>query len=242
MGHYYNPNIITDGLVLSLDPSNIRSYPGSGTALNDLSGKDYHGTLVNSPTLDSGSLLFNGSTQNITMPAAGSPVGSLITISIWSKLTSPSSPPGSAIFNAIDASSNRIINIHNPWSDTTVYWDCGNTGGSYDRMTYGPTTLAERTGWHNWAFTKNATTGTMIIYLDGVAVATSTGLTRTFGAANTFKIGSSSPNIEYYAGNIGIVHVYNKALTAAEIKQNFNALKFRFGFTSSSGGGLEIPQ
>ncbi len=50
MGHYYNPNIITDGLILSLDPSNTRSYPGSGTALNDLSGKAYHGTLVNSPT------------------------------------------------------------------------------------------------------------------------------------------------------------------------------------------------
>ena len=114
MGHYYNPNIITDGLILSLDPSNIRSYPGSGAALNDLSGKDYHGLIVNSPTYDTSSLLFNGSTQNITMPAAASPVNTQITISIWSKLSNPSSPPGSAIFNSIDASSNRIINIHQP--------------------------------------------------------------------------------------------------------------------------------
>jgi hypothetical protein len=229
MGHYYNPNIITDGLILSLDPSNIRSYPGSGTALNDLSGKDYNGTLVNSPTYDSGSFLFNGSTQNITMPAAASPVSTQITISVWSKLTSPSSPPGSAIFNSIDASSNRIINIHNPWSDNTVYWDCGNSGGaSYDRITYGPLTLAEKTGWRNWCFTKNSTSGVMTIYLDGVAVSTASGLTRTFGAANTFKIGSSSPNIEYYAGNIANVYVYNRVLTAAEILQNYNTLKKRF--------------
>jgi hypothetical protein len=45
MGHYYNPNIVTDGLILSLDASNPRSYPGSGTRINDLSGKDAHGTI-----------------------------------------------------------------------------------------------------------------------------------------------------------------------------------------------------
>lgn len=229
MGHYYNPNIVANGLVLSLDASNIRSYPGSGTIYSDLSGKDYNGTLVNAPTLDSGSFLFNGSTQNITMPAAGSPVGSQITISIWSKLTNPTTPPASAIFEAIDASSNRIINIHNPWSDNTVYWDCGNTAGTYDRISYGPLSTAQKTGWHNFAFTKNATSGTMTIYLDGVSVATSSGLTRTFGAANTFKIASAASNVNYYAGNIANIHVYARELSAAEIKQNFNSLKKRFG-------------
>ena len=45
MGHYFNPNIVTNGLILNIDASNIRSYPGSGTIINDLSGRDAHGTM-----------------------------------------------------------------------------------------------------------------------------------------------------------------------------------------------------
>ena len=39
MGTYYNPRIVTDGLVLALDAGNAKSYPGSGTTWTDLSGK-----------------------------------------------------------------------------------------------------------------------------------------------------------------------------------------------------------
>ena len=45
MGHYFNPNIVTEGLILNIDASNPRSYPGSGTAINDLSGSNANGTI-----------------------------------------------------------------------------------------------------------------------------------------------------------------------------------------------------
>lgn len=45
MGQYYNPNIVTNGLILSIDASNANSYPGSGTRILDLSGRQAHGTI-----------------------------------------------------------------------------------------------------------------------------------------------------------------------------------------------------
>jgi len=60
---YTGPNIITDGLVLALDAANPRSYPGTGTSWNDLSGNGNNGTLVNGPTFNSdnnGSIVFDG--------------------------------------------------------------------------------------------------------------------------------------------------------------------------------------
>ncbi len=63
MSFNYSPRIITDGLVLYLDAANTRSYPGSGTAWNDLSRSGNNGTLVNGPTFNSanlGSIVFDG--------------------------------------------------------------------------------------------------------------------------------------------------------------------------------------
>ena len=66
---YTGPHIITDGLVLALDTAAPRSYPGSGTTINDLSSSGLNGTLVGSPpfsTDNSGILDFDGSSDYIT--------------------------------------------------------------------------------------------------------------------------------------------------------------------------------
>ena len=47
MATNYNPATVSDGLVLCLDAANTKSYPGSGTAMTDMSGKGNHGTLTN---------------------------------------------------------------------------------------------------------------------------------------------------------------------------------------------------
>jgi len=52
MGFSRGPKIVTDGLVLALDAANTKSYPGSGTTWNDLSGNGNTGTLNNGPTFD----------------------------------------------------------------------------------------------------------------------------------------------------------------------------------------------
>jgi hypothetical protein len=63
MAFNYSPKIVTDGLVLYLDAANPKSYPGTGTAWNDISRGGNNGTLVNGPTFDStngGSIVFDG--------------------------------------------------------------------------------------------------------------------------------------------------------------------------------------
>ena len=63
MSTKYSPKIITNGLVLSLDAANNKSYPRSGTTWTDLSGNSNTGTLTNGPSFNDGnqgSIVFDG--------------------------------------------------------------------------------------------------------------------------------------------------------------------------------------
>ena len=53
MGVQYNPGIVTEGLVLSVDAADKTSYPGSGTTWTDLSGNGNDGTFAGDPTFNS---------------------------------------------------------------------------------------------------------------------------------------------------------------------------------------------
>ena len=67
-------------------------------------------------------------------------------------------------FNALDE---RQVNVHLPWSNSRVYWDCGNDGTGYDRIDQAANAADFEGQWNHWAFVKNATTGSMKIYLNG---------------------------------------------------------------------------
>ena len=59
----YYGNIVKNGLILDMDAAKRDSYPGTGTAWNDISGFQYNGTLTNGPTFNSsngGSIVFDG--------------------------------------------------------------------------------------------------------------------------------------------------------------------------------------
>ena len=65
----HSPHIVRDCLVLYLDAANTKSYPGSGTAMTDMSGKGNHGTLTNGPTFSSdnnGSIVLDGTNDYIS--------------------------------------------------------------------------------------------------------------------------------------------------------------------------------
>ena len=71
MGFYRGPKIVTDGLVLALDAANKKSYPGTGTTWQDLSGNGNDATLVNSPTFgttNGGRFEFDGTNRYLTFP------------------------------------------------------------------------------------------------------------------------------------------------------------------------------
>jgi hypothetical protein len=135
------------------------------------------------------------------------------------------------VFACYDSAGNRIINIHLPWNDSIVYWDAGNSGGTYNRISTSTLTLAQKTGWHHWAFTLNATAGTMAIYLDGTSIASGTGKTLTLGTVSTATYPcaiASFNNTPNWNGSVSSFEIYNVALTAAQVSQNYGATSAPF--------------
>jgi hypothetical protein len=225
------PSIVTTGLTLMIDAGFTPSYPRTGATWNDLSGNNNNGTLVASPTFsgaNQGSLLFNGSSQYATLATPSLYTGNQLSITLWSRLTNPTTPPASSIIEGFDSSNNRVFNVHNPWNDNIVYWDCGNTTTTYDRINSAALTTAQKTGWHYYGFTKNATTGVMNIYLDGSLLATGTTKTKSLTTCTNIRIGSSPSNVNFYAGNIGNIQTYNRELSSTEILQNYNSQLSRY--------------
>jgi hypothetical protein len=219
-------------LTLYLNASKTSSYPGSGTAWTDLSGNNNNATLIGSPTFTSsggGAIVFNpsGTGQSANVPVAAVPSGgSQVSVCCWINLGNPGTPPAASVFNCNDSAGNRIINIHLPWNDSIVYWDAGNSGGTYDRINTSTLTLAQKTGWHHWAFTKNASTGVMVIYLDGVSIASGTGKTLTLGTASTATVPCAIANFQgatNWNGSVSSFQIYNVALTAVQVSQIYTA-------------------
>jgi hypothetical protein len=191
--------------------------------------------LVGSPTYSSGAITFNpsGTGQYANIPIASIPSGSnLVSVCCWINLGNPGTPPNASVFCCSESGGSRIINIHLPWNDSVVYWDAGNSGGTYNRINTSTLTTAQKTGWHNWTFTKNATTGSMIIYLDGVNIASGTGKTLALGTASVAASPCAIANFQGVAnwnGSVSNFTIYNVELSPTEIQQNFNSLRGRYG-------------
>jgi hypothetical protein len=216
-------NIIKRGLVLHLDVASTNSYPGSGTSWYDLSGNVYNGTLNNGPTYSStnnGYLSFNGSNQNVTLPAASIPYGNQISFCVWNYGIQSIA---SSVIECRDSGGGRTINVHLPWSNNTIYFDCGN-----DRLQQAVSD-AEYMGWRYWCFTKNVSTGTMVIYRNGSVWASSTGNVGTITTTTAARLCSYAIDTTYHNGYLGNVQIYNRTLSSTEVTQNYNIQKGRFG-------------
>lgn len=103
-----------------------------------------------------------------------------------------------------------------------MYWDCGNDGAGYDRISK-IDTLADnyRGKWTFWAFTKNATTGIMNIYVNGSLWATGTGKTKMIDI-ESLVVGMGISNNNFYYGSYDELSIWNKDLSVASIQQIMN--------------------
>jgi hypothetical protein len=223
----YNPMVHTNGLVMYIDAANARSYAGSGTTINDLVG-GIGGTLVNGvgfTSSNSGSFVFDGTNDYINSSANVGIVGnSSRTICVWIYVPFSQSKnvygygvgSGGQIFDLIvwnTSGYNRVIGH---------YWGGGND-------TIG--TLPSRNtinvpGWNFIAHTYNGTTASLFcnaVFSNSVNVGLNT-------ANSSLVIGKGTYDpYDYFTGSMGALQIYNRALTAAEILQNYNSTKKRYG-------------
>jgi len=160
-------------------------------------------------------LSFTGS-ENVAIPTNGfNQISDEITISLWSYGDADVLPRSTTVFEAKDHRNLRQANVHLPWSNGQVYWDCGNVNG-YDRInkTANPEDFSGR--WNHWAFTKNASTGDMKIYLNGRLWHSGTGLTRPIDM-RSMNLGSDLNGNNSYFGNIDEFRIWNVELDEATI-------------------------
>lgn len=226
MGAYSGPEINESGLILCLDAGNTKSYPGSGTTWTDLSGNGNNGTLANGPTYssdDGGSIVFDGSDDHVTFTSNPS-LTNQITIEVWVKLNSTSANSG---WICGREGSYRILYASNAFA-----WVCAtdNNGWYQPGTSISAGSVAPHTNTYQVVVTYDGSNNK--IYVNGTLRNTASSISGNIKDVNPYYImrdGSSDANIDYGKGNLYSHKLYNRALTASEVAQNYNALRGRFG-------------
>jgi hypothetical protein len=222
MGLNHSPRIITDGLVLCLDAANAKSYPGSGTTWTDLSGNGNTGTLTNGPTFNAnnaGTIVFDGTDDFIQ--CSGSITVTAATFVCWIRRNGSQGTYDGILFSR----GTSVTGMAYYTSDQLGYtWN--NAINTYDWSS--GLTIPNLT-WCMVAISVTSTTATAYLcQASGITTATNT-VSHTSTVIDDIKIGVDEFSGRYSSGNIAQASLYNRALSATEIQQNFNALRGRYG-------------
>jgi hypothetical protein len=220
---------VTSGLVYYIDAGNVSSYSGSGSSINNIAGTaPGASTTTGSPAFTSAGqssyFTFNGSTQYIyTANLIGQSLSGNITIECW---VNTSTDNGVVV--------DERGQVGGGWQDSQIEIVDDNLKVATWLYSIGAGTVVgpvTRNVWQQYTLTQNATTTTG--YINGSTTA-SVAHVRDFSGAglyygimlgDTTNLGDGS----YLAGNWSILKVYNRALTQAEVQQNYNATRGRYG-------------
>lgn len=224
-------DIVTSGLVLSLDAANSRSYPGSGTTWTDLSGNSNNGTLTNGPTFSSannGSIVFDGTNDFIIdSSTVNIPVGSSSrTIQMW---VYPTTNTNNFVQLGTGGGGNQIyvVQYYRIGSPDYVFTDGVNGGNN---LTISGAQLPTLNAWNFFVFGNSGQD--YFYYLNGVSRLTGTWPVTLNTVGQKYVIGNRDDGSGFnipISGSVALVSIYNRALTASEIQQNYNSQKSRFG-------------
>jgi hypothetical protein len=216
----FTNTIVQQGIILNLDASNPYSYSGAGVTWYDVSGSGNNSVLTNGPTYtttNGGIINFDG-TDDYSVGTVSS-IPASCTVGIWIK--------SSSYNNKIPIS----IDENSYGSGPNLYFYSGlinwNTGDSADN----PFTNSSYpdSNWHYIVVTNDSSTNAKL-YVDGVLIGTAAYRSTASTVSNNFWIGRFHGDNNYTINaSIGMTHLYNRVLTAAEVLQNYNATKGRFG-------------
>ena len=237
----HNPRIVTDGLVLCLDAANPRSYSGSGTVWTDLSGNGRNGTLLNGVGYSAdnkGAMTFDriddyvvlqNSYQNPSLPTGNS---SRTLICCFKTANTLGTAPYEHIMHYGTNATNSAYGV-TLFRLNNQSWIANHTwsGTSYmSSYSVTPNTIY----WVAISYNE-ASTPRNSFFVNGFYGDVSFGQGRTAdytintGTSWQLHLGTRISPAEFFGGQIFLSQVYNRALTAAEIRQNYNALKGRYG-------------
>jgi hypothetical protein len=226
MSFNYSPKIVTNGLVLCLDAANQKSYPGSGTTWNDLTGNFNNGTLINGPTFNSnngGSIVFDGvddyQTGNISN--LGLNANGTFTVECTLKYNNTSGTQNPLTLTGVSNNAVQIGII----SGATAVWKYGGT----TVITYSAPSAG-----NIYTISVSVAPTLVTVYINGILNNTNNSPVLQTGALaylynSAYSTSGTVTPSGYFNGNIYQTRIYNRALLATEILQNYNATKTRFG-------------
>lgn len=240
MAFHHSPRIVSDGLILAFDAGNKRSYPGSGTTWTDLIGTN-NGTFEgstgdnNTPQFQNtnlGVLNFDGVDDKITIAPSTFTTFNEVSISMWVKVLSNDGSYNCFFSARNGATANDYqtgVNIDQT-NSTSTSWTfvnvegAGRIGGASNQMS----TSVNFGEWAHLGVTKS--TSNIEVYINGQA--------QTSRSRNNVAMGLQYLTIgaRYYSGtyrgylnaDISNIQIYNRGLSAAEVLQNYNALRGRY--------------
>jgi len=227
----HSPAIVTDGLVLCLDAANQRSYPGTGTTWSDLAGAN-DGTLTNGPTFDSankGSIVFDGSNDYVDCGGAESTkLVDSISITGWVKKIS-NKGYNQQIINAWRHPGNtRVCFILSFWqNDGRLQFFHRNQNAQTDQV-FSSASVPNNEWTH---ITTTSDEQIVRHYINGKPSGTGAqnyqrSVDSSYGEG--IHIGELPVGNEFLDGSIGCLFLYNRALSADEVRQNYEATVGRY--------------
>ncbi len=242
MAFNFSPKIVTGGLILYLDAANIKSYPGTGTTWNDLGRGAYSGTLVNGPTFSSangGAIIFDGSNDlcqfvsNLNSLYAQPPLAiDNFTIDLWCLPTQT---------HEIDTESTTGIRGTGgqKYLSRAFYEDPPNAGAGVSIGTNGVSVYEHSGGYmppllvHQTTISQATnivvvyTSKRPTLYINSQFARQGLLSPRTAVYLRASTVGGAEYG--YFGGSCYTIRYYNRSLSVAEIAQNFNATRTRFG-------------
>lgn len=160
---------------------------------------------------------FTAGDEMILPSEVGAAISNEITIQFWCWGDAAKMPRAHNTLEAFDARGRRVLNVHAPWDNGTIYWDAGITpaDGSVDRIEKGALDNMFEGQWNHWAFVKTKA-GIMRIYHNGTLFHEGNGKSRLMNGIERFVIGSGGA--ASYEGLLDDIQIWNVALDETTIR------------------------
>ena len=220
----HSPAIVTDGLVLCLDAGNSRSYPKSGTTWTDLINQK-QGTLRNGAlynTDNSGSILFDGTNDYISTdfdPVEISGTNFVFSLCVYFNASAIST--NSIFLGNVSGSGRYLIGLQSQSSNLYGYFNLNNVNNSGTSQS-----LMSLNTWNHFTITYDD--ASIKSYVNGVLVETTSTSAVSFVDWNNMVIGQWTSGGQLMNGKIASMLHYNRALSADEVRRNYEATVGRY--------------
>ena len=225
------PVVVTDNLILYYDPNNVASYPGTGTTINSLASPNLAGTMSNI-TFTNPYFAYNGTSSqvSVTDTAALEPGAGSWTMEAWVYLSNTGAGSKTILGKFDPGGLAADVSYSMRISTANAYAQIGDGTGAYvDSISY---TLTINT-WTQIVYVwTNGATKTLQTYINGASIGSvSHTLSSILNTPANLYIGSYNGGeyAQWMNGRIGITRLYNAALTAGQVLQNYNADKSTYG-------------